>query len=108
MLLEAFPRQPQQISDMSQVRKMFDGYDAGALVADEYFGKLIKDLEALGVLDDTAIMLSFDHSETLGELKGYGDHQTADQLTTRIPMILKWPGADHLNGKKNRRFSLSD
>ena len=22
----------------------------------------------------------------------YGDHQTADQITTRIPMILRWPG----------------
>ena len=104
MMLEAFPRQPQQISDMSQVRKMFDGYDAGVLVADEYFGKLIKDLEALGVLDDTAIMLSSDHGETLGELNVYGDHQTADQLTTRVPMILKWPGADNLNGKKFDAF----
>ena len=104
MLLEAFPRQPQQISDMSQVRKMFDGYDAGVLVADEYFSKLIKDLEAFGVLDDTAIMLSFDHGETLGEPNGYGDHQTADQLITRIPMNLKWPGADHLNGKKIDAF----
>jgi arylsulfatase A-like enzyme len=29
----------------------------------------------------------------------YGDHQTADQATTRIPLILKWPGVtDELAG----------
>jgi arylsulfatase A-like enzyme len=100
MMLEAFPRQPQQIPDLKGVRKMFDGYDTGVLVADEYFGRLLNDLEQLGVMDDTAIMLSSDHGETLGELNVYGDHQTADQATTRVPMILKWPGADHLNGRK--------
>ena len=100
MMLEAFPRQPQQITDMSGVRKMFDGYDTGVLVADEYFGRLLNDLQELGVMDDTAIVLSSDHGETLGELNVYGDHQTADQITTRVPMILKWPGADDLNGRK--------
>ncbi len=87
-----WPRQPQEIPDMAAVRKMFDGYDTGVLVADEYVGKLLAKLEALGVADDTAIMLSSDHGETLGELNVYGDHQTADQFTTQVPLILKWPG----------------
>ena len=100
MMLDAFPRQPQQIPDMQGVRQMFDGYDTGVLVADEYFGRLLNDLQELGVMEDTAIVLSSDHGETLGELNVYGDHQTADQITTRVPMILKWPGADHLNGHK--------
>ncbi|MDC0213964.1 sulfatase [Gammaproteobacteria bacterium] len=98
-MLDHYPRQPQQISNMHDVRKMFDGYDTGVLVADEYFGRLLNDLEDLGVGEDVAVMVSSDHGETLGELNVYGDHQTADQLTTRIPMILKWPHADHLNGK---------
>ena len=37
-------------------------------------------------------MVSADHGENLGELNVYGDHQTADQITSRIPMILHWPG----------------
>ena len=89
-----FPRQPQQIPDMAGVRAMFDGYDTGVLVADEYVGKLMTLLEQLGVRGDTAIMLSSDHGETLGELNIYGDHQTADQCVTRVPMILKWPGLE--------------
>jgi arylsulfatase A-like enzyme len=87
-----YPRQPQDIPDMAAVRAMFDGYDVGVLVADEYVGRLIALLSELGIADDTAIMISSDHGETLGELNIYGDHQTADQFTTRVPMILKWPG----------------
>ncbi|WP_416051553.1 sulfatase [Cupriavidus basilensis] len=87
-----FPRQPQEIPDMEAVRAMFDGYDTGILVADEYVGKLMAQLAELGVKDETAIMLSSDHGETLGELSVYGDHQTADQFTTNVPLLLKWPG----------------
>jgi arylsulfatase A-like enzyme len=87
-----FPRQPQQIPDMAGVRAMFDGYDTGVLVADDYFGRLLQQLADLGIDGDTAIMVSSDHGETLGELNVYGDHQTADQCTTRVPLILKWPG----------------
>lgn len=103
-MLEMFPRQPQQIPDMAAVRQMFDGYDTGVLYADEYVGRLMNQLADLGIDDDTAIMISSDHGETLGELNVYGDHQSADQKTTHIPMILAWPGADQLNGRKFDAF----
>lgn len=89
-----YPRQPQSIPDMAAVRAMFDGYDTGVLVADEYVGRLLAQLEELGVASDTAVLLSSDHGETLGELNIYGDHQTADQYTTNIPLLLKWPGIE--------------
>jgi arylsulfatase A-like enzyme len=89
-----WPRQPQQIPNMAAVRAMFDGYDTGVKVADEYVGKILGLLAELGVGDDTAILISSDHGETLGELNVYGDHQTADQCVTHIPLILKWPGLE--------------
>jgi choline-sulfatase len=90
--LRRYPRQPQEVPDMAAVRQMFDGYDTGVLMADEYVGRLMNDLADLGIADDTVIMISSDHGETLGELNVYGDHQTADQITTRVPLILRWPG----------------
>jgi arylsulfatase A-like enzyme len=87
-----YPRQPQETPDMAAARKMFDGYDTGVFVADDYVGRILNLLADLGVDDETVIMLSSDHGENLGELNVYGDHQTADQITTRIPMILHWPG----------------
>ena len=91
-MVQRFPRQPQQIPDMAGVRQMFDGYDTGVLVADDYVGRLLNLLADLNVNDETVVMLSSDHGETLGELNVYGDHQTADQITTRLPLILHWPG----------------
>lgn len=37
-------------------------------------------------------MISSDHGEMLGELNVYCDHQTADEHTAHVPLILKWPG----------------
>ncbi|MCB1685651.1 MAG: sulfatase, partial [Pseudomonadales bacterium] len=87
-----FPRQPQEAPDMAAVRQMFDGYDTGVLMADDYVGRILNLLANLGVEEETVVMLSSDHGETLGELNVYGDHQTADQITTRVPLILHWPG----------------
>jgi len=36
-------------------------------------------------------MISSDHGENHGELNIYGDHQTADHITSRVPFILKYP-----------------
>lgn len=87
-----YPRQPQEIPDMAGVRRMFDGYDTGVQVADDFTGRLLNLLTQLGIDSETAVMVSSDHGETLGELNVYGDHQTADQITTRVPLILHWPG----------------
>ena len=87
-----YPRQPQQIDSMAAVRAMFDGYDLGVLVADDTVGRILCQLADLGVLEDTAILVSSDHGETLGELNIYGDHQTADEFVSHIPMLLRWPG----------------
>jgi choline-sulfatase len=87
-----YPRQPQEIADMRAVRAVFDGYDVGVLASDRCVGRLMDLLSELGVDGDTAIMISADHGETLGELNVYCDHQTADEHTTHIPLVLKWPG----------------
>lgn len=87
-----YPRQPQEIADMRAVRAMFDGYDTGVWVADQYIGRLLELLDSLDIGPDAAVMISSDHGETLGELNVYCDHQTADEHTAHVPLILKWPG----------------
>ncbi len=96
-MLAPFPRQPQAIPDLQAVRQMFDGYDTGVLMADDYVGQLFNKLVDLNIDSDMVIMLSSDHGETLGELNVYGDHQTADQITTRVPLLLRWPGIEQGN-----------
>jgi arylsulfatase A-like enzyme len=55
-------------------------------------GRLLNLLADLRVDQETVVVIGSDHGENLGEMNVYGDHQTADQITTRIPMIMKWPG----------------
>ena len=88
----AYPRQPRQIADMAAVRQLIDGYDTGVRYADDHVGRLLETLKHLGVDGDTAVMVSSDHGETLGELNVYGDHHTADEHTAHVPFVMAWPG----------------
>lgn len=86
------PRAPGEVRGMAGFRRMIDGYDCGVRYMDEHIGRLLSALETQGVLDDLVIIVSADHGENLGELGLYGEHGTADAITCRIPMIIRWPG----------------
>ena len=88
----AYPRYPGSITDYNKLKNFFDGYDTGILYADTLLGEVIALLKEQGVYDDMAIIISSDHGENMGELGLYGEHGTADDITCRIPMIIKWPG----------------
>lgn len=88
------PRQPWDAGSLEDVRRIFDGYDVGIRYADEAVGQLVDKLDDLGVLDDTAVLVSSDHGEAFGELGVYADHQAADEATCHVPGVLRWPGID--------------
>jgi arylsulfatase A-like enzyme len=77
---------------MEAVRKWIDGYDVGISYADTHVGRLLNALDEIGVLDDLVILVSADHGENQGELGVWGDHQTADHITCRVPLLVRWPG----------------
>lgn len=91
-LHERFPLGPAPIDGVAKAKAWFDGYDMGVRYADHHVGLLIEQLEALGIADETVIVVGADHGENLGELNIWGDHQTADQFTCRVPLIIRWPG----------------
>jgi len=83
---------PAQIDSMTSLKQWIDGYDTGIWYADLWVGKLMDALEAAGILDETVIIVSSDHSEAQGEFDIWGDHQTADQSVCRVPLLIRWPG----------------
>ena len=87
-------RQPWNLATGDDVARMFDGYDVGIRYADDAVGALCSKLDDLGVLDETAVLVSSDHGEAFGELGVYADHQAADEATAHIPAVLVWPGLD--------------
>lgn len=88
----AYPRHPGSLPDMDAVRQMVDGYDCGIRYMDQQIGRMFSALEEAGVMDDLVVIVSSDHGENMGELGIYGEHGTADNITCRIPMIVRWPG----------------
>ncbi|MBV9281642.1 MAG: sulfatase [Chloroflexi bacterium] len=87
-----WPRWPSSLDSLAAVKRWFDGYDTGIRYADEHLGRLLNALADARVLDETAIVVGADHGECQGELNVWGDHQTADQVTCRVPLVVRWPG----------------
>jgi len=86
------PRMPAQIETMDDYRRWVDGYDMCIRYMDDHLAKILEMLEKKGILEDTVIIVSADHGENQGELNIYGDHHTADHVTSRVPLIIRWPG----------------
>ncbi|MET0386062.1 MAG: sulfatase-like hydrolase/transferase [Polyangiales bacterium] len=66
----------------------------GALVhgVDTQVGKLWSELERLGYLRDSLIVVFSDHGEALGELDYFGHHVYLNQFATDIPLLVHAPG----------------
>jgi len=76
-----------EIRTLDDAKVHLDGYDTGVLYVDGFIGRLLE-----LVPEDTAVIVSADHGENLGELNVWGDHQTADEFTCHIPCVMRWPG----------------
>jgi arylsulfatase A-like enzyme len=87
-----FPRHVPAVLNMQDLHRHFDGYDCGIAYLDRHIGRLFAALEKEGVMDDLVIIISSDHGENQGELGIYAEHATADRITCRIPMLIRWPG----------------
>jgi len=81
-----------RIETLDDARHNVDGYDVGVYNADLGVGQIVAWLKEQGVYEDTAILVTADHGEDLGELGRYSEHGCADYPVTRLPLVVKWPG----------------
>lgn len=87
-----WPRHPGRLDTLQDVKRLYDGYDTGVAYADYLAGQIFDKLKELGIYEETAIIVTADHGENLGELGLYSEHATADHPCCHIPLIIKWPG----------------
>jgi choline-sulfatase len=87
-----WPDLPKEITSREDFKRWIDGYDVAIRYVDEHVTHILNALEEEGILDETIIIISADHGENQGELNVYGDHQTADHITSRVPCIIAGPG----------------
>jgi choline-sulfatase len=86
------PAMPAQMRTVEDWRAFVDGYDASIAFMDHHVGQVLDALDEAGVLGETAIVVSADHAEALGEFGVYGDHCNAGEAVHNIPLIVRWPG----------------
>jgi arylsulfatase A-like enzyme len=69
-----------------------DLYDGEIRFVDFQLGRVLDELAALGLRDTTAVIVSADHGESLGEhgIKAHGFHLYAQE--TKVPIIMRVPG----------------
>jgi arylsulfatase A-like enzyme len=69
-----------------------DEYDAGVTYVDDYIGRLVADLERLGLAQNTIVVITSDHGESLGD-HGLTYHGAALYWELiHVPLIISYPG----------------
>jgi len=80
---------PPGITDKDYVIAQYDGELA---YMDACIQRLITRMEELGIMDDTLIVITGDHGETLYDHDCYFDHHGLYEPTLVVPLIYYWPG----------------
>lgn len=79
-----------------KIRELIHGYYASTSYVDAQIGKVIDELDRLGLRENTLIVLWSDHGYHLGE-HGLWCKTTNFELDTHVPLIVSYPGS-HNNG----------
>jgi arylsulfatase A-like enzyme len=75
-------------------------YDHALDVHDEALGKLLAALRAAGRDDDTVVMVTGDTAPTEGPPVPFVDVETLDEPLLSTPLVIRWPGAPALVGRR--------
>lgn len=68
-------------------------YDAEITAADRGVGRVLDALRTAGVLDDTIVIITADHGESLGEHDEATHAVFVYDATVRVPLIVRYPAA---------------
>jgi arylsulfatase A-like enzyme len=80
------------------IERMRRFYAACVCYADDWVGRLLDSLEAVGKLEDTLMLVCADHGENLGEGGLISHGLSLDDRLLRVPFIAAGPGAAEFQG----------
>jgi arylsulfatase A-like enzyme len=79
---------PPGISDKDYIIAQYDGALA---YMDACIARIFTQLAALGILDDTIVVINGDHGETLYDHQCWFDHHGIYDVTLHVPLIIRYP-----------------
>lgn len=97
----------QPFSD-GELRELVLGYDASIAWMDGEFGKIISELKQKKLYDDSLVIFLADHGEAMKEHGVISHGSNVYEETTRVPLIVKYPGALAVRGRYLPVSELAD
>ena len=67
-------------------------YDGAVAYMDAAIANIFSQIAALGIEEETLVVIDSDHGETLDEHDCYFDHHGLYECTLSVPLIFVWPG----------------
>ena len=89
--LNQYVEKTQGLVSPERTRHLRHGYAACVSYIDAQIGRLLDELDMLGIRDSTIVVLWSDHGYKLGEFSAWAKH-TNFELDTRVPLIVSVPG----------------
>jgi arylsulfatase A-like enzyme len=95
------------IDDEKMARILTAKYYAKVTMVDDNVGKLLKQIETMGLMDDTIIVFTADHGNMLGD-RGRWFKGIMYDGSSRIPLIIKAPNASHFAATFNQGKTVTE
>jgi arylsulfatase A-like enzyme len=100
----AAPRK-RRARDLEVIRALYDG---ALSYLDERIGDLLRAVESLGVMDDTVVIVTSDHGDSLGEHGHLGHRMHLYEELIHVPLIVRYPRHFQSEMKVSHQVQLGD
>lgn len=82
-------------------------YGRGVATTDAALGRLIRDLDEIGILNEMVVVVTSDHGEAFFE-HGKVLHSTVHREVLQVPLLIHWPGGRHAGERRETPSSSID
>jgi arylsulfatase A-like enzyme len=93
---------------IEQLEAELAAYEAGIAALDAELDRLIGQLRALGVLDNTVLIVTSDHGEEFNEHGRLGHGETPYMPTVHVPLVMRFPDRIPAGGSVDHAVSIAD
>jgi arylsulfatase A-like enzyme len=100
-----FGSSKRRTEDLEIMRALYDG---ALNYLDEKIAELVRSIESLGMLDDTVVIVTSDHGDSLGEHNHLGHRIALYEQLVHVPLIVRYPARFAPGARVDQQVQLAD